>query len=57
VPQLNAIFGWTGSKMASLYTETADRALLAREAIGKLMNDKRTSIPAPRGKVRARELK
>ena len=26
VAQLNAIFGWTGSKMASLYTANADRA-------------------------------
>jgi integrase len=24
VAQLNAIFGWTGSKMASLYTQTAE---------------------------------
>jgi integrase len=53
VAQLNAIFGWTGSKMASLYTQSADRARLSREAIGKLMNDERTSIPSPRQKVRA----
>lgn len=36
IHQLNAIFGWTGSRMASLYTERADRAKLAREAIEKL---------------------
>jgi len=56
VPQLNAIFGWTGSAMASLYTQNADRKRLAREAIGKLMtkNETETSIPAPEGKVRAR---
>lgn len=36
IHQLNAIFGWTGSRMASLYTERADRAKLAREAIYKL---------------------
>lgn len=53
VPQLNAIFGWTGSKMAALYTQAADRKRLARQAIGKLANDSRTSIPAPKGKVRA----
>lgn len=54
VPQLNAIFGWTGSHMASLYTQSADRARLAREAIGKLLvNETATSMPAPRGKVRA----
>jgi NADPH:quinone reductase-like Zn-dependent oxidoreductase len=34
--ELNAIFGWTGNKMASLYTQTADRALLAKAAMKKL---------------------
>jgi integrase len=53
VAQLNAIFGWTGSEMASLYTQNADRARLARDAIGKLVNDARTNLPAPKGKVRA----
>jgi integrase len=53
VAQLNAIFGWTGSEMASLYTQNADRARLARDAIGKLVNDARTNSPAPKGKVRA----
>ena len=53
VAQLNAIFGWTGSKMASLYTQNADRARLARDAIGKLVNETATSIPAPDQKVRA----
>jgi integrase len=53
VPQLNAIFGWTGSKMASHYTQSADRVRLAREAIGKLVNETETSIPAPSDKVRA----
>jgi integrase len=38
VAQLNAIFGWTGSKMASLYTESADRARLARENMVKLLS-------------------
>ena len=36
VAQLNAIYGWTGEKMASLYTRNADRVKLARDAIGKL---------------------
>lgn len=36
VHQLNALFGWTGNKMASLYTQSADRARLARESINKL---------------------
>ena len=42
VHQLNAIFGWTGTRMASLYTERADRATLAKEAIEKLTR-KRTN--------------
>jgi integrase len=54
VAQLEAIFGWTGGgRMASLYTRAADRRRLAMEAMHKLANDQRTSIPAPRGKVRA----
>jgi integrase len=53
IPQLNAIFGWSGSQMASLYTQAADRKRLAREAMGKLVvNETATSIPAPKGKVR-----
>jgi integrase len=34
--QLNAIFGWTGSKMASFYTRSANRSRLAVEAMHKL---------------------
>jgi integrase len=34
--QLNAIFGWKGHAMASLYTEAADRQRLAKEAMHKL---------------------
>jgi len=36
VAQLNAIYGWTGDAMASLYTQTMDRARLARGAMDKL---------------------
>jgi integrase len=36
VAQLEAIFGWTGGRMASLYTRAADRRHLAREAMHKL---------------------
>jgi integrase len=36
VAQLEPIFGWSGGKMASLYTPTADRTRLAKDAIGKL---------------------
>lgn len=57
VAQLNAIFGWSGGKMASLYTQSADRRRLAYEAIGKLVNETATSIPSPKQKVRARERK
>jgi integrase len=34
--QLNAIFGWTGAKMALHYIETADRERLAGDAMAKL---------------------
>ena len=47
VAQLEAIFGWTGGTMASLYTRAADRERLAIEAMHKLANAERTSIPAP----------
>jgi len=36
VAQLEAIFGWDGGGMASLYTRKADRERLAREAMDKL---------------------
>ena len=51
--QLNAMFGWTGTKMASHYTQAADRKKLAREGWQKL-NDARTNCPAPEQKVRDR---
>jgi integrase len=57
VAQLNVIFGWTGSKMASLYTQNADRRRLAQDAITKLVNETATSIPSPSHKVRAAERK
>ena len=53
VAQLEAIFGWCGGTMASLYTRSADRERLAIEAMHKLGNDERTSIPAPSNPVRA----
>lgn len=52
VAELEAIFGWHGGGMASLYTRDADRVRLARQAIEKL-NAGRTAPPAPRKKVRA----
>jgi integrase len=47
VAQLEAIFGWFGGTMASLYTRAADRRRLAREAMHTLGNEKPTSIVAP----------
>lgn len=45
--ELDAIFGWTGGRMAAHYTRGANRARLAAQAVGKLK-----SIPAPLAKVR-----
>ncbi|MCK0197565.1 tyrosine-type recombinase/integrase [Ancylobacter sp. 6x-1] len=52
VAQLEAIFGWTGGTMASLYTRKADRKRLAKAAMHLLANDAGTSIPAPLHPVR-----
>ena len=53
VAELEALFGWHGGGMASLYTRDADRRRLAQTAAVKLA---RTSmqgpIPAPKAKVR-----
>ena len=57
VAQLEAIFGWSGTAMASLYTEAADRKRLALEAMHKLANETETSLPAPDDKVRAQSEK
>src|SRR5262252_1171681 len=48
VAELEAIFGWQGGGMASLYTRAADRARLAKGAISKLARTNGGhSIPAP----------
>lgn len=39
VPQLEAIFGWNGGTMASLYTRAADRRRLSLDAMRLLGND------------------
>ncbi|HET7164996.1 MAG TPA: tyrosine-type recombinase/integrase, partial [Pseudolabrys sp.] len=59
VPELNAIFGWTGTAMASLYTQAAERKRLARNAMTKLTreNENATSILAPSQKVRVSKQK
>src|SRR5262245_6532649 len=52
VSELNALFGWSGTAMASLYTQAADRKRLARQAINKLQNESATNDAAPDQKVR-----
>jgi integrase len=53
VAELNAIFGWKGTAMASLYTEAADRKRLALDAMAKVQgrNEIATSMPSPSRKV------
>jgi integrase len=41
VAELEAIFGWTGGRMASLYTRAADRRRLARSAMHKLIQNEK----------------
>ena len=59
VAQLNAIFGWSGTAMASLYTHAADRKRLAVGAMAMIAgrNETATSIPSPSDPVRAPERK
>jgi integrase len=57
VAQLKALFGWTSDAMAALYTKTADRERLGKEAGHMLANAERTSIPAPCDQVRAVQVK
>jgi integrase len=59
VAELEAIFGWQGGGMASLYTRAADRARLAKSAMPKMAGGTTSehSIPAPSGKVRERPRK
>lgn len=47
VAQLEAIYGWSGGKMASLYTRAADRERLARQAMRKLSRDETANISMP----------
>lgn len=53
VAQLKALFGWDTDAMPALYTRTADRERLGRDAGHMLANKERNSIPAPKEKVRA----
>jgi hypothetical protein len=48
VSELEAIFGWRGGAMASLYTREADRRRLATGAMHKLEGEQnQNSIVAP----------
>jgi integrase len=47
IPQMNAIFGWTGSKMAMHYIDMADRAALARDGMRKLRAEREVNKSAP----------
>jgi integrase len=51
VAELEAVFGWEGGRMASLYTRSVDRERLAASGMAKITG---TSTPAPDGKVRAK---
>ena len=56
--ELNALFGWTGTKMAHHYTQGADRKRLAKQAAGKLLpNNTGTKNPAPSEFVREKRRK
>lgn len=58
VAELEAIFGWQGGQMASLYTRSANRRALSAGAMTKLSRtETETSIPAPHDHVRAPERK
>jgi len=58
VAELEAIFGWEGGRMASLYTRAADRVRLAKSARAKLdRTQSEQPIPVPSGKVRGQSRK
>lgn len=50
VRELEALFGWTGGTMASLYTKTADRKHLAKQASEKIRNAVRPHLSSGAGK-------
>ena len=59
VAELEAIFGWAGGQMASLYTRSANRRALSAGAMNKLSRTETETClsPAPDHKVRAPEQK
>jgi integrase len=53
IPEMNAIFGWTGAKMALHYIEEASRKTMAANKMHALAGTKDAhSKPSPMGKVR-----
>jgi integrase len=44
VPQMNAIFGWTGERMALHYIEAASRKKMAAAAMHKLVNENKQGV-------------
>ena len=53
VAELEALFGWSGGTMASLYARSADRERVVKGAISKLArNAVQTESPSPNRKVR-----
>ena len=55
--QLEALFGWRDRRISSLYTQSADRRRMSSDAIGKLLNENRTSMLPPSGSVVAEQRK
>jgi integrase len=57
--EMNAIFGWSGTTMAALYTEAADRKRLSIGAMHKMVDGTASeqATPSPTRKVRAGRLK
>lgn len=57
VGELEALFGWTGGTMASLYTKTADRKRLAKQASEKIKNAQRPNPDGERPNLEKDEVK
>jgi integrase len=56
-PELDAMFGWSGGRMAAHYTREASRRRLAMSGASKLRTSTEHPIPSPMGKVRGADLK
>jgi integrase len=47
VAELESLFGWRGGSMASLYTNSANRAKLAKGAASKMLDEEQKSTLCP----------